>query len=737
MRRPPCHPCTEQSVRHCVTRDEIYRVADSSGLHYGPAFRLLDRAVVHHGNLIRVELGPAASHTEFVLDPMRLDACCHGLLTVFPELQAEERGVSYLPVRLDRAALFTPGGIPHSAIIEVLNKNERSIVANYYFLGARGELLATLSGVRCQAVQVRRSSTLEANTFVELPQLVGGAILGTGGLAAGATAVVAQARALGVLSGASGSSVQGELLVEGWATAAAHEIVSALADGLVVDTDALVSSGQLPVELRPWFVSLLINLEAAGLAKEEDGQLVLIRDPLLPSAASVVKDLVREHPARAAEALIAGRFTGFAEQVSSERAIVGTGETILSTSVLDFYDVASVSLRDASELIARLIAHDAFWPRDRAVQILQIGFGPLTQSLLALQGPRDVLVTVFEPDRRRFDLAQRALAKTGDFVLVDAEHADDLGQFDLVLAAESLHRLPQNFDLARLRDALVPGGLLIAVEPRPSLFRDIAFGLDPSWFGAVAQDFPVQRLRQTDAWPVVLESAGFEKAEAQTVAGGSGLASLIVAEAGHVSLPQQQSHGLESRTKPNPCVLIFDPPRGLPFNVGAMLVECFGEQGIAATAVHTLDFSDPAPDTLIHLLTPGDAQGDPMEQLAARCLEIKACAERFGSARATLWLVFGGALASNSSKVRPVATGAWAFSRTLANEFPNLDVRRVDIVPHVPARTAAARLRDIIVSAHEGNRTPDRRYDHPRRARRYDQAPSEQLTLSKCFCGKT
>ncbi len=48
--------------------------------------------------------------------------------------------------------------------------------------------------------------------------------------------------------------------------------------------------------------------------------------------------------------------------------------------------------------------------------------------------------------------------------------------------------------------------------------------------------------------------------------------------------------------------------------------------------------------------------------------------------------------------IRPVETGAWAFSRTLANEFPHLDVRRVDVAPHVAAESAAARLRDIIVS---------------------------------------
>ena len=79
-------------------------------------------------------------------------------------------------------------------------------------------------------------------------------------------------------------------------------------------------------------------------------------------------------------------------------------------------------------------------------------------------------------------------------------------------------------------------------------------------------------------------------------------------------------------------------------------------------------------------------------------MEVRACAEPLGGAAVTLWLVFFGALANSASDVRPVETGAWAFSRTLANEFPHLDVRRVDIAPYMAAESAAVRLRDIIVS---------------------------------------
>ena len=54
------------------------------------------------------------------------------------------------------------------------------------------------------------------------------------------------------------------MLVEGWATAAAYEIASGLADDVTIDVDMLIAGGRLPEEMRSWFVRILVNLEGAG-----------------------------------------------------------------------------------------------------------------------------------------------------------------------------------------------------------------------------------------------------------------------------------------------------------------------------------------------------------------------------------------------------------------------------------------------------------------------------------------
>lgn len=680
----------EYRTRRRFDRDAVYRVGDASGLHYGRAFCLLDSAVVLDDTFIRVELGSQGAKTDFVLDPIRLDACCHGMLTVFAQLQAFERGVSYLPVRIDETVLLTAGGIPQSAIIEVLNKGERAILANYYFFGSEQEPLAILRGVRWQAVQVRRASVLEANAFVELPQLIDGSILGESGPAAGADAIVAHARGQGLLPETPPAG-EAELLIEGCATAAAYEVALGLADAGWIDIDALIGVGRLSLALRAWLGRLLVSLEAAGLAKEQNGQWQVISDPLMPRAASVVRELGVKHPDRAAELFIVGAFVGLAEQVAESRAITASPDSILSASVLDFYDAASVSLRELSDIIERLLDNDALWPNGRALRLLQIGFSPLTESLLALRRKRDILLTVFEPDHRCFDAAQRALAKHGNVALVGVDQAADLGKFDFVIAVESLHRLPANVRLADVRELLAPRGVLMAFEPLPSVFRDLAFGLDPDWLVADGSDRPAGRLKRTNSWRLVLERAGFVNVQTHVVARGSGFTSLIVAEAEPIP------SAVISRALP-PLTLVLDPRSGSTSDFGPMVNAVLRERGVSSAMALTLDFSDPVPAFLVHVLATDATPGEAVDQLTACCLEMKACAERLGSFRTTLWLVFRGALGGHGAKINPLATGAWAFSRTLANEFPNLDVRRIDIMPDLPDEASAARLCDIILS---------------------------------------
>jgi acyl transferase domain-containing protein/NADPH:quinone reductase-like Zn-dependent oxidoreductase/NADP-dependent 3-hydroxy acid dehydrogenase YdfG/acyl carrier protein len=683
-----------------VRGDVVYRLARMSGLNYGAKFRLVESAVRYSATTIEVTLtgsDPLESESPFHLDPMRLDACFHGLFVLFPDLQAESRGVAYIPVRFDEIAYYAVGGLAQRAVIHLKTCNERSVVADFYVYGADKTVIAILRGAHFQAVPTRRTAGIESIALLEQLQLLDGRALGRSGVGISADKVLA--RVHGIASDAAApSSAQGDesFILEGWAMAMAYEIAAGLSGGEEFSPDMLVNGNRLPPEMLPWLRNILFSLEGAGLAREAHGRWTLVNDPLLPSSASVLRALATEHPSRAAELLLAGELSGLAARLAAERRMAAPA--VLSNEALDYYAIAGTWATKASEWLEQLMCRvEALWPADRALRILQLGFGPLTQILGAMVQSHNVHLTVVEPDRRRHERAKLALPNSSRIDLVDLQHTAELGQFDLIVGVESLHRLPSSMRLGRLHQALAPRGLLMAVEPQPSLFRDLVFGLMRGWFDGSVGGFPVGSLLTAGVWKQALEEAGFANAASTPIGLGSESALFIVAEsAAHAAAPRRsEADAVGALIVAGPS----SPHREIATILGALLRGGGADVTMMVDQSGKTKFPDLAADVVVQFLpTTDDAEVEATERLSNRCMEIKSCAERIGSARVTLWIVFSGALAAGTAKLDPVETGAWVFSRTLANEFPNLDVRRVDIAPQVGKQMAAERIRDLVLS---------------------------------------
>jgi acyl transferase domain-containing protein/NADPH:quinone reductase-like Zn-dependent oxidoreductase/NAD(P)-dependent dehydrogenase (short-subunit alcohol dehydrogenase family)/acyl carrier protein len=683
-----------------TTGDSIYRLARMSGLNYGPEFRLAESAVRFDRNIIELTLAPMAlsrSESPFHLDPMRLDACFHGLFVLFPELQAEGRGVAYVPVRFDEIAYPAVGSLARRAVIELKTWNERSVVADFHVYGGDGEIIATLRGAHFQAVLTRRTAGLESIALVEQMHVLSGSALKRTGVGASSEKILARAQAAKA-AGAAALARDESLILEGWAMAMAYEIAAGLSGGEEFSPEMFANAGRLPSEMLPWLRNILFSLEGAGLAKEKGGRWTLLKDPLLPSSASVLRALATEHPARAAELLLAGELSGLAARLATERRM--PTPAVLSNETLDYYAIAGTWAAKASDWLAQLLERtEGLWPTDRSLRILQVGFGPLTQALVAMVQSHSIQLTVLEPDRRRYERAKLALPNSSRIKLVDLQNSPQLGEFDLILGVESLHRLPGSMRLATLQQALAPRGMLIAVEPQPSLFRNLVFGLLRGWFGRGVGGFPVGSLLTASAWRRALEDVGFANVGSAPVDLGSESALLVVAEAKAQAEPVRAGR-VEAD---GPTTLIVVGPSARQREIATTLATLLpgGGAHVAMVVDDTgkAKFPDVASDVVVQLLPMTDDDGaEANDRLANRCMEIKSCAERIGSARATLWLVFFGALAAGTAKIDPVETGAWAFSRTLANEFPNLDVRRVDVAPQVSKQVAAERIRDLVLS---------------------------------------
>ncbi len=692
---PPELPAMANPER-VLSGAEIYRLGDEAGLHYGPQFQLVDKVTVFAGGLIDVKLPDVEGEGPFVLDPMRADCCGHGILTLFPELKAKERGVTYIPVRSDRISVYHPHSVPVRAVIEVTEKTGQAIIANYYMLDAKNRVIAHFHQIRGQAITTHHEVSLAKMAFVETAWLLDGEIAKHTGVAASAGQLCRAAAALELGVPGTKLPVRPTDAMANWARSAAFEIARALAEDDSVDPDELIMEGRVPAQSRAWLRGLLIHLETLGLASPEGRGWRLRHGQDLQSSRSLLNAIEAGSLAPAADLTLAGWVSGLIDRVGSDRALSVAKETCPPESAFDFYEVTNVVTAAGANAVMKLMdGFTALWPNDRALRILLIGHSPLTRALLNPMEGRSVRLTVFETNRRSYDRARAAQTPAARFELLDQESLEKLGSYDLIVSAHGLARLPESTGLEKFAAALAPGGMLIAVEEGPSLFADLVFGTVPEWFERGATDTAQGKLREAAQWADRLSSAGFKRVTSTALPGLPTNVSLLVAEGGGAGdvVVEQDGNSAVGRLPQRVALVAGEASAGLP---GAVLAELRSDQDVIPEVSGVLSAN--SANVVIVFDTAQHSDSGPIQDLLHRCNQLKDWIQSAGSTKATIWLVFSGALSVGTAEARPVETGAWAFSRVLSNEFSKLDLRRLDIAPGTPAELAARHIHSIIQS---------------------------------------
>ncbi len=233
----------------------------------------------------------------------------------------------------------------------------------------------------------------------------------------------------------------------------------------------------------------------------------------------------------------------------------------------------------------------------------------------------------------------------------------------------------------------------MAVEPGASLFRDLVFGLTGGWFEEAVDGMPVGRLEDIEGWQRTLSAHGLVKVAVERAASANGDDLLLLAEA---------------PVRPGPA-----PAQSFAFVIGSddeFAAETASSLAtlLVAGGVHVsiildsetslMELEKETPDTVVFLAGAFTSGGEAAERLRDRCLSLKRCTEHLGSRQTRLWVVAPGATRDRGGQTTNIEAGVWAFSRTLANEAPNLDVRRIDLSPEMSSKRASERLRDLILS---------------------------------------
>src|SRR5262249_34586106 len=276
-----------------------------------------------------------------------------------------------------------------------------------------------------------------------------------------------------------GDDDAGSILLQDWATACAMSLLAAFADSAGnLKIDHAIASRRLADSCKPWITRLLSWLEASKFAFSTGSGWRVATNAALPDPAALLRTLSKEHPGRSWELLLASRLTRWIERARADRA--APVDFALPRGLLELCEGRGTWMTEAVKLLSdALRALESLWPRERGIRILQVGFGPLSYFLASRAQAGGAQFAILVLDQRRREHA----------ALAPGQEVELFGQFplsatfDVIVSAGSLswQQDPETL-MSELAGALAPGGLLLAVEPGPSLFRDLVFGTNETWF---------------------------------------------------------------------------------------------------------------------------------------------------------------------------------------------------------------------------------------------------------------
>jgi acyl transferase domain-containing protein/acyl carrier protein len=688
--------------------DTLYGAAKRAGLDYGARFRTVASVEIAAADCAVVNLDAAAiddSPDAYLLHPALLDGALQGLLALLVARRQDIPGVAYLPWRFGRVRFAAASGrAPRLARLHLTRVGVRSVSADIALFDETGAAVAELADCWFRRVEMARRGTVDERVFrVDLmpapldPSPAPPVLQNAGTILARRAAADEPER---------DRQDHAPLLDALIGTVALHALRKFIEPDEVFTIDDLVDSGRIASASGGLASSLLWLLERLGAAAEEFGEWRLEPASDLPDAAEIWRLLLAEAPELVAElALVAAALEELPETLAAGPKIAVPA---LSPMVEQLLAASPASIAGLDLLGNALHEIAAAWPRGRPLRILEIGaVGGTTRRMLESLARSAVafayVATSADPEQvDRLALTVQSFVGASACAWSPGDRTESLGQaeFDIVLAANACTLLQldsASFDA--LQQLLVSGGLLVAVEPEPNAFWDVAFGQAAGWWGRDASLGGVSPLRDGEGWRAELEAAGFASTRAARCCSAPWPSALFWGTA-----PSREVVDETVATGRRAIALIAGETP-----LREALLERLTAVGHRVMTVPVCDFppvdEDAAerdggtPPVVLFLGAEPDSGGSAAEQLAALARLAHEAAEH----RAELWVITCGAQQSHPADAARGAALAgaalWGFARVLMNELPRLKIRLIDLTP-AAAPDESARQIAVELSAH-------------------------------------
>jgi len=510
----------------------FYEHLSDMGLFYGEEFRPIRELSVGCGQSRgRVCLSEAAARRagEFPLHPVILDGALQVFSAGATTIEGRNAGLR-LPVRFDRITFLRSPGSTALVSARASIANEEMLEGAIDIYDAHGEPAVRIDGFRAIGVEgVRRQGTSGKGRDLVYHEDWERCPRPNGSPESRAPDPLPVARMC-----AAAKDALGEILATRPGLEAANADREALTLAQVARGFHAVSAGQpfsaeslgVTPAMRPAFARLAAQLTRLGLLTESAGG--FCPTPALETTAASVGSLlggdIAKHPGHLAEAMLC-------EATTSRLGAILRGETeavnVLFSGdhadALDLFYSDSPAMSPFLAAIARAVAEAArHLPEGRGLRILEVGAGTggLAAMVLPLLEPGLHRYVFTDVSASFFTAARQKLAAFPgvEFTMLDLDRPPEdqgfsPGSFDIILGANVLHAVGEiRPALRRLRELLVAGGALMFVEvASPHLWLDAVFGLTPGWWRFADRDLrPGHPLLARAQWEDVLRGEGFD-----------------------------------------------------------------------------------------------------------------------------------------------------------------------------------------------------------------------------------
>lgn len=710
-----------------LDHDALYTITRSFGLEYGPVFRRADHVITHDERSATVYLRPqdeSLANTELSLCPTLVDSGFHGLFALLQSVPGVPEKTSFLPIRIGSLRLLQPEAMPEAVRIKVTKASPRSIEATFEYIDANGAVIARLARTRFRAVKLGRETRPNELIYKQLATRLPDADRKAPAEAVLPNGFATFAGEIGVATDEAPELEDSVLLIEALGRTIAHETLWQFCENGRFDLTALIGTDKIHETARPLVHSLLGWLEESELAGEAEGGWQLSDPADGPDTSLLMQTIALEGARHIAEAsLLARLYTGLADVLRD--GLPSSAGDLYASGLYDAYLTASPAATAISgALKTAVLGLVNNWPEDRALRCLVVGASAhdVIQSLDRLVDPRRMSVAVTDPSDSQLGRAARLW--TGSTATQFYEFEDDTlakhGPFDLLVFGDSIAEL-RDGQLSKIADMAVEDALLVGAEHLPAPLTDMIRGIGQDWWQDADSDVALSRLNED--WSEILSQAGFGHIETATLNSTVAEGDLIAARAGakteKTAETSEEEAPVAAETRH---FLLFTDEEGPARKLADGLSACLNREDVATTLLiagpETKEVSEgvwiidvdgesdvlkqqlgKASGRLVHLQGGYADKADALSVVDKRTWSLTRILNTLGADDGEIFIVAPGGAQDLAGGIAhcPDQAGTWAYGRVAMNEFPQANIRLIDLSPTLEPGIAASRLAEELL----------------------------------------